>query len=168
MTTAIDYCPVKQCRYVGHTADTCTFCLKADRDMWRREAETAVEGRKTAPPPPEPLSQNFATGPLTSSQLPETRQTPAEVVLLVDGKHRPPAPTNIDWPEHPPMTAPDSPARLLVVFDGTSWFVRKVRVIEHDLARDEKVYRCDEHVSGPHDSIDDAATSAKKYTAKEP
>ncbi len=36
-----NYCPMKDARYVGHTPDTCLHCLKADRDMWRREAETA-------------------------------------------------------------------------------------------------------------------------------
>lgn len=39
--------------------------------------------------------------------------------------------------------------RVLLVYDGTSWFVRSVRVIEHDLDRDEKVYRCDRHIAGP-------------------
>ena len=39
--------------------------------------------------------------------------------------------------------------RLLIVFDGSAWFVRRVRVIEHDLDLDEKVYRCDKHLAGP-------------------
>jgi hypothetical protein len=38
--------------------------------------------------------------------------------------------------------------RFLMVFDGLDWFVRGVRTIEHDLSRDEKVYRCDVPVGG--------------------
>lgn len=33
--------------------------------------------------------------------------------------------------------------KILIVFDGTSWFVRRVCVSTHDLERDEMVYRCD-------------------------
>lgn len=36
-----------------------------------------------------------------------------------------------------------SDQRIVIVFDGEAWFVRHIRVIEHDLDRDEKVYRCD-------------------------
>lgn len=39
--------------------------------------------------------------------------------------------------------------RLLLVFDGTSWFLRRLRAIEHD-ALNEKVYRCDKHLGGPY------------------
>jgi hypothetical protein len=45
-----DYCPVKDARYIGHSADTCAFCLKSDRDMWRREAETLAAVPKLAEP----------------------------------------------------------------------------------------------------------------------
>lgn len=33
--------------------------------------------------------------------------------------------------------------RVLIVFDGDAWFVRRLRAIEHDLDKDEKVYHCD-------------------------
>jgi len=38
--------------------------------------------------------------------------------------------------------------RRLFVWDGQAWFVRHIRVIEHDLERDERVYRCDEPLGG--------------------
>ncbi len=43
--------------------------------------------------------------------------------------------------------------RPLLVFDGHAWFLRSVRVIEHDLTRDEKVYRCDAHLGGPFQTL---------------
>lgn len=48
-----------------------------------------------------------------------------------------------------------STERLLLAFDGTSWFLRAVRVTEHDRSLDEKVYRCDEHLGGPY-TLDEA------------
>lgn len=33
--------------------------------------------------------------------------------------------------------------KVAIVFDGQAWHVRRVRLIEHDLDRDEKIYRCD-------------------------
>lgn len=51
--------------------------------------------------------------------------------------------------------------RILIVFDGEAWFVRKVRLIEHDLSRDEKVYRCDEHLGGPHKTLGSAVADAE-------
>ncbi len=53
----------------------------------------------------------------------------------------------------------DSRDRFLIAFDGQSWFVRHVRVIEHDLGRDEKVYRCDEPVGGAHGTLDEAVAT---------
>jgi hypothetical protein len=50
--------------------------------------------------------------------------------------------------------------KIAIVFDGTAWHVRNVRVIEHDLERDEKVYRCDRPISNDHKSPYDAAISA--------
>lgn len=35
-----------------------------------------------------------------------------------------------------------SDERIAIIFDGTKWYVRGIRVIEHDLTKDEKVYRC--------------------------
>lgn len=39
--------------------------------------------------------------------------------------------------------------RIAIVNDGFAWFVRRIRVIEHDLDLDEKVYRCDKPLGGP-------------------
>jgi hypothetical protein len=51
--------------------------------------------------------------------------------------------------------------KVLIVHDGTAWFVRRVRTIEHDLDLDEKVYRCDEHLGGPYESLYAAAMLAE-------
>lgn len=51
--------------------------------------------------------------------------------------------------------------RILVVFDGDSWFVRRVRVIEHDLTKDEKVYRCDAPIGGAYKSLAEAIRDNK-------
>lgn len=56
------------------------------------------------------------------------------------------------------MTSAD---RFLIVFDGKLWFVRHVRVVEHDLERDEKVYRCDAPVGGAHGTLDDAVATLR-------
>lgn len=48
-----------------------------------------------------------------------------------------------------PQTAANTSPRVLMVFDGSAWFVRRLRAIEHDLNCDEKVYRCDETLGGP-------------------
>lgn len=66
--------------------------------------------------------------------------------------------------------------RILIVFDGDCWFIRRVRASEHDAARDEKVYRCDEHLGGPFGTLDEAVAAlepadrergeGKKSTAK--
>ncbi|MFI5297358.1 MAG: hypothetical protein ACHREM_04610 [Polyangiales bacterium] len=46
--------------------------------------------------------------------------------------------------------------RVLVVYDGTAWFARHLQSITHDLERNEKVYRCDEPLGGPFESIEGA------------
>jgi hypothetical protein len=56
--------------------------------------------------------------------------------------------------------------RFLIVFDGESWFVRHVRAIEHDLDRDEKVYRCDAPVGGVHSTLDEAVKTFRAKSAK--
>ena len=50
------------------------------------------------------------------------------------------------------MTSPKPRAggkvkRIAIVFDGTAWFIRRIRVIEHDLERDEVIYRCDHPIA---------------------
>jgi hypothetical protein len=44
--------------------------------------------------------------------------------------------------------------RVLIVFDGAAWFVRRVRLVEHDLHADEMVYRCDQPLAGPMKLVD--------------
>jgi hypothetical protein len=58
------------------------------------------------------------------------------------------------------------PGRILIVFDGESWFLRRVHAVEHDLDRDFKVYHCDEHLGGPFGSLGKAAAAAKKLGAR--
>lgn len=38
--------------------------------------------------------------------------------------------------------------RVAIVNSDGFWFIRRIRSVEHDLERDEKVYRCDEPI-GP-------------------
>ena len=63
-------------------------------------------------------------------------------------------------------TKTEPPTRALIVFDGTAWFVRRVRVIEHDLGRDEKVYRCDEHIAGPCSILARAVVELERYESE--
>lgn len=56
------------------------------------------------------------------------------------------------------MTAPA--VSVLLVWDRGGWFVRRVRVIEHDEERDEMVHRCDAPLAWPYTTIIAAAASA--------
>ena len=56
---------------------------------------------------------------------------------------------------------PHPPQRSLIVFDGTAWLIRNVRLIEYDLDRDERVYRCDKHLGGPFETLAGAVWGAK-------
>lgn len=60
----------------------------------------------------------------------------------------------------------DSPRRLAIVFDGRRWYVRRIRVIEHDLDRDEMIYRCDLPISGPHTTLAKAIADSEKETGR--
>lgn len=51
---------------------------------------------------------------------------------------------------------------LIVVSDGDTWFVRRVRTTVHDLDRDEMVYRCDSPLGGPFASAQEALESLVK------
>lgn len=52
--------------------------------------------------------------------------------------------------------------RIAIVSDNEGrWFVRRIRLVEHALVQDEKVYYCDEHLGGPFKTIEDAVTLAK-------
>lgn len=37
--------------------------------------------------------------------------------------------------------------RLVIVFDGRAWHIRRLRLIEHALDVDEKIYRCDQPIA---------------------
>lgn len=43
MTDTPGYCPVADCRKIGHTPDSCVDCLRADRDVWRAEADSLAK-----------------------------------------------------------------------------------------------------------------------------
>ena len=43
--------------------------------------------------------------------------------------------------------------RVLIVYDGESWFVRRVASTMHDGIRNEKVYTCDKHLGGPYPTL---------------
>lgn len=47
--------------------------------------------------------------------------------------------------------------RIAIVFDNEKWHVRRIRVIEHDLDRDEKVYRCDKPIASDLATLAEAA-----------
>lgn len=51
--------------------------------------------------------------------------------------------------------------RMAIVFDGERWHVRSIRAIEHDLDRDEKVYRCDRPISNDHATLAEAVEAAR-------
>jgi hypothetical protein len=53
----------------------------------------------------------------------------------------------------------------LLVFNEGFWYVRSVASVMHDLDRDEKVYRCDGHVGGPYNTLEEA-TKAKPWLLK--
>lgn len=53
--------------------------------------------------------------------------------------------------------------RLLIVCDGRKWYVRHVRVIEHDLRRGEKVYRCDQPLGKPYATLDEAVEAVHRH-----
>lgn len=52
--------------------------------------------------------------------------------------------------------------RVLIAFDGKAWYVRSVALSEHDMTHDQMVYRCDEHISGPHRTPEVAMRSARR------
>jgi hypothetical protein len=61
----------------------------------------------------------------------------------------------------------DKPSpRVLIVFDGESWYVRRVVAIIEHLDIGEKEYRCDAHLGGPYHTLPKATTVAKKELRK--
>lgn len=49
--------------------------------------------------------------------------------------------------------------RILISFDGTSWFIRRIAVIEHDLEHDDMIYRCDKPLGGPFGTVHEAVAA---------
>jgi L-asparaginase II len=56
--------------------------------------------------------------------------------------------------------------RVLIVFDGERWHVRRVRTIIHDFYEDEMVYHCSDPISSDHATLDEAAESAREWMAQ--
>jgi len=54
--------------------------------------------------------------------------------------------------------------RIAITFDGTSWFIRRIAVIEHDLEHDDMIYRCDLHLGGPFETVHDAVAALEVET----
>lgn len=52
--------------------------------------------------------------------------------------------------------------RLLIVNDGSAWFIRDLMSITHELESDHKIYRCENHLGGPFTELDEAVAAAKK------
>lgn len=53
--------------------------------------------------------------------------------------------------------------RIAIVSDNDGqWYARRIRVVEHDLDADEKVYRCDRHLGGPFSSAAEAIAAARE------
>lgn len=58
-------------------------------------------------------------------------------------------------------------ARHLIANDESGkWYVRRIREVEHDLTRDEKVYRCDQPIGGAYDSLPDAVTALQLHLSR--
>lgn len=59
--------------------------------------------------------------------------------------------------------------RVLIASDEEGvWYVRRVCSVEHDLATDQKVYRCDGPIGASFYSLVDACYSALAYLKKQP
>lgn len=57
--------------------------------------------------------------------------------------------------------------RALIVYDGECWYARGIRVVEHDLDKDEKVYRCDVPIGVRFGTAEAALTVAKQWLGLE-
>ena len=58
------------------------------------------------------------------------------------------------------------PRRVLIAFDGTAWFARRILTIAED-SNSHKVYRCDEHLGGPFAKPEDALTAVMTASSLE-
>lgn len=55
--------------------------------------------------------------------------------------------------------------RIAIVFDGSKWHVRRIRLIELDLDKMEMVYRCDDPISNDHATLADVPQVADLIAA---
>jgi hypothetical protein len=46
--------------------------------------------------------------------------------------------------------------RVVIVYDGRRWYMRRLDVSRHDLDDDEMIYHCDLHLGGPYESPEEA------------
>jgi len=53
--------------------------------------------------------------------------------------------------------------RVLIVFDGECWFVRRVIVIEEDGYNGQRVYRCDKPLGGDYKTLKEASDRANHF-----
>jgi hypothetical protein len=54
--------------------------------------------------------------------------------------------------------------RVAIVSDENGdWYVRRVRTVEHDLSKDEKVYHCDKPIGLRFPNVEGAVMMAKRY-----
>ena len=58
------------------------------------------------------------------------------------------------------------PERILIVFDGQSWSIRHIYLIEHKLDFNRKLYHSDRSLGGPFDSVEEAVTAAKEILCR--
>lgn len=52
---------------------------------------------------------------------------------------------------------------MIVCDEEGEWYILRVRVVEHDLDRDEKIYRCDLPLGSHFDSLDEAVAEARRH-----
>jgi len=58
--------------------------------------------------------------------------------------------------------------RVLVAFDGKAWFVRRIRLVEHDMDADEMIYYCDQPIGVRFDSSHKALAAARAFLRTPP
>lgn len=58
-------------------------------------------------------------------------------------------------------------SKMLMYFDGSHWWIRRVCLNVHDLNLDEKIYRCDKHLGGPYSDFDIAVVAMKQIMITE-
>jgi hypothetical protein len=51
--------------------------------------------------------------------------------------------------------------RIAIIFDGRRWHVRRICLIEHDMTRDEQVYRCDKPIASDLKNVIDAVRTVR-------